>query len=152
MPKVRSSIEIAAPVARVFDYVADPKHLLEIWPNMVEITNITPHADGGTGFDWVYRMAGIKVRGHSEDVEFVRNECVVSRSEAGIPNTFRWLYDGAGDATMLTLEVDYDAPTSVFGRLARPILDRINRRDARTLLRNLKTRMERPAAGGTVQA
>ena len=151
MPTVRRSIEIAAPVAQVFDYVADPRHLLEIWPNMVEITNVAPHPDGGTGFDWVYKMAGVKVRGHSEDVEFVRNQCVVSRSEAGIPNTFRWRYDDKDGATALTLEVDYEPPRSVFGRLARPFLDRINRRDAETLLKNLKTRMERPP-GATVKA
>jgi len=151
MTKIRRSIEIAAPVERVFEYVADPKHLLEIWPNMVEITNITPHPDGGTGFDWVYRMAGIKVRGHSEDVEFVRNTCVVSRSDAGIPNTFRWIYDVKDGATLLTLEVDYEPPRSVLGRLARPILDRINQRDARNLLVNLKSRMEH-RTGDTVRA
>jgi len=146
MPTVTKSVAIAAPVERVFAYVADdPRHLLEIWPNMVEISNVQTHPDGGSGFDWVYKMAGIKVRGHSEDVEFARNARVVSRSESGIPNTFRWSYSGKDGETNLQLEVDYEVPKSVFGRLVRPILARINERDAETLLRNLKEEMERPA-------
>lgn len=146
MPTIRKSITIAAPVDRVFAYTTDPRHLPEVWPNLVEVTNVAPHPDGGSGFDWVYRMAGVKVRGHSEDVEFARNERVVSRSERGIPNTFRWSYAGADGTTELTLEVDYEPPSSLFGRLVRPLLARINERDATTLLRNLKSRLERAGA------
>lgn len=146
MATIRKSVTIAAPVDRVFDYVSDPRHLPEFWPNLVEVSNIAPHPDGGSGFDWTYRMAGIKVRGHSEDVEFARNQRVVSRSDSGIPNTFRWLYAGKDGATELTLEVDYEPPTSLFGRLVRPLLDRINDRDASALLRNLKAHFEAPAA------
>ena len=146
MPTIRKSIAISAPVDRVFDYVADPRHLPSIWPNLVEVSNVEPHADGGNGFDWVYRMAGIKVRGHSEDVDFVRNARIVSRSEAGIPNTFRWLYDGADGSTTVTLEIDYEAPRSIFGRLLRPMLGRINERDVDALLHGLKAALEPAAA------
>lgn len=142
MPTIRKTIAIAAPVERVFDYVADPTHLPAIWPNLVEVSNVTPHADGGNGFDWIYRMAGVKVRGHSEDVDFARNARLVSRSESGIPNTFRWLYDADAGATRVTLEVDYQPPKGLFGRLVAPLLGRINERDAETLLRNLKRRLE----------
>jgi uncharacterized membrane protein len=146
MTTIRKSISIGAPVERVFDYVTDPRHLPEVWPNMVEISKVARHADGGSGFDWTYRMAGIKVRGHSEDIEFARNQRVVSRSESGIPNTFRWFYAAKDGTTELTIEVDYDPPTSLFGRMVRPLLDRINDRDATTLLRNLKAHFEAPSA------
>ena len=146
MPTIRKSIAIAAPVERVFEYVADPRHLPAIWPNLIEVSNVTPHAGGGNGFDWVYRMAGVKVRGHSEDVDFVPNARIVSRSQAGIPNTFRWLYDGADGSTTVTLEVDYEAPKSIFGRLLRPMLGRINERDADALLHGLKAALEPAAA------
>ncbi len=146
MATIRRSITIGAPVDRVFDYVTDPTHLPEVWPNLVEVTNVAPHPDGGFGFDWTYRMAGVKVKGHSEDVEFARNQRVVSRSQSGIPNTFRWSYAGHDGATDLTLEVDYQAPASLFGRLLRPLLDRVNERDATNLLRNLKAHFEQPAA------
>jgi uncharacterized membrane protein len=148
MSTIRKTITIGAPVDRVFDYVTDPRHLPEVWPNLVEVSNVAPHPDGGFGFDWIYRMAGIKVRGHSEDVEFARNACVVSQSESGIPNTFRWSYAGKDGATELTLEVDYDVPRGLFGRMLRPLLDRINERDASTLLRNLKAHFE-PAGAAT---
>ena len=152
MPTIHKTIAIAAPVERVFDYVADPRHLPEIWPNLAEVSNVTPHADGGSGFDWVYRMAGVKIRGHSEDIEFARNRRVVSRSRAGIPNTFRWSSEPDEGATTVTLEIDYDVPGSLFGRLLRPVIGRLNERDAQTLLDNLKAQMERPAQQPQVHA
>jgi uncharacterized membrane protein len=145
MPTIRKTIDIAAPVDRVFAFVADPRHLPEIWPSLVEVSNVTPHAGGGNGFDWVYKMIGVKVRGHSEDVEVVPNARMVSRSESGIPNTFRWLYEGADGTTHLTVEIDYEVPTPVIGRLLRPLVGKLNELDAETLLRNLKSRMEQPA-------
>ncbi len=145
MPTIQKTIAIAAPVERVFDYVADPTHLPTIWPTLVEVSNVVPHEGGGNGFDWVYKMMGVKVRGHSEDVEFVRNSRVVSRSKAGIPNTFRWQYDAKDGTTNVTLKIDYEVPAGVFGRLMKPVVGRINERDAQTLLTNLKAVMERPS-------
>lgn len=142
MSTIHKSITIDAPVERVFDYVSDPTHLPEFWPNMIEVKNVVPHPEGGAGFDWTYRMAGIKVRGHSEDIEFKRNRCVVSRSERGIQNVFRWSYAEKDGGTEVTLDVDYEAPRSLFGRVVRPLLDRVNDRDASTLLRNLKAHFE----------
>ena len=145
MPSIKKSVTIAAPVDEVFAYVSDPRHLPEVWPNLVSVTNVESHPDGGSGFDWVYRMAGIKLRGHSEDVEFSRNQRVVSQSKSGMPNTFRWTYAGQDGKTELTLEVDYEPPASVFGRLLRPVLDRVNERDATALLANLKAHFQPPA-------
>ena len=145
MPTIQKTIAIAAPVERVFDFVTDPTHLPRIWPTLVEVSNVRPHPDGGSDFDWVYKMMGVKVRGHSEDVEFVRNSRVVSRSESGIPNTFRWQYDAKDGTTDVTLEIDYEVPAGVFGRLMKPLVGRINERDAQTLLTNLKAVMERPS-------
>lgn len=142
MPTIKKSVTIAAPAERVFEYVSDPRHLPEFWPNMVEVSNVVGHPDGGSSFDWTYKMAGIKVRGHTDDIQYARNQCVVSRSEKGIPNTFRWSYDGHDGTTDLTLEVEYQVPGSVFGVFLRPLLGRINERDATTLLRNLKAHFE----------
>jgi carbon monoxide dehydrogenase subunit G len=91
-------------------------------------------------------MAGIRFKGHSHTVECKPNQLVVDRNEGGIPSTFRWSYEKAADATRVTLDVDYDLP-KILGKLAAPVLRRINEREAETLLGNLKTRMEaRPTA------
>lgn len=140
MPTIRRSISITAPVDQVFDYVADPTHLPEFWPSMVAVDNVARRPDGAAGFDWTYKMAGMKFRGHSEPVEFERNKRNVSRSERGIKNTFRWLYDSHDGATDVTLEVDYEVP--VFGKLLEGVVGRRNEREAETMLQNLKRKLE----------
>lgn len=139
MATIRRSIKIRAPLERVFDYLADPTHLPEIWPSMVAIRNVQVHATGSS-FDWDYKLLGMRIHGHSDPVELVKNERQVTRSVNGIPNTFRWLYASQGGETEVTLEVDYVVP--VLGRLAEGMVGRVHQREAETLLGNLKRKME----------
>lgn len=139
MATIRRSISIRAPVDRVFDYLADPRHLPEIWPSMVAVQNIEPR-DNGTSFDWDYKLLGMRIHGHSDPVELVRNERLVTRSAKGIPNTFRWLFATRADQAEVTLEVDYEVP--VLGRLAEGMVGRVHQREAETLLQSLKRKLE----------
>jgi len=139
MATLRTSIAIHAPVARVFDYVADPNHLPAIWPAMRAVRNVIPHAEGAS-FDWDYRLLGVTIHGHSDPIEQVPNLRQVTKSVRGIPNTFRWLYAERDGATEVTLEVDYSSP--IPGRLAERLVGRANEREAETLLANLKRVME----------
>lgn len=144
MATIRKSIAIRAPVDRVFDYVADPRNLPEIWPSLVEVRNVESHPTGNS-FDWDYKLLGMRIHGHSDPVELVRNARQVTRSVTGIPNTFRWMYGCRGEDTEVTLEVDYEVP--VLGRLGAGIVGRVNEREAQTMLANLKRKMEAsPAA------
>jgi uncharacterized membrane protein len=139
MATIRRSISIRAPVDRVFDYLADPTHLPEIWPSMVAIRNVEPR-ENGTSFDWDYKLLGMRIHGHSDPVELVRNQRLVTRSVKGIPNTFRWLFANKAGETEVALEVDYEVP--VLGRLAEGMVGRVHQREAETLLNNLKRKME----------
>lgn len=139
MPTIRRSITIHAPVERVFDYVADPAHLPEVWPSLVEVRNVEDH-ETGKSFDWDYKLLGVRIHGHSDPVERVQNERLVSRSVRGIPNTFRWLYTSHGEDTDVALEVDYQSPLP--GRLGERLVGKANEREAQTLLTNLKRKME----------
>ncbi|HEX3758052.1 MAG TPA: SRPBCC family protein [Kofleriaceae bacterium] len=143
MPIIRKSIAIRAPVDRVFEYVGDPRNLLEIWPSLVAVSNIESHPTG-TSFDWDYQLMGLRIHGHTDPVEQVRYARQVTHSATGIPNTFRWFYSSRGDETDVTLEVEYEVP--VLGRLASGIVGRVNEREAYILLANLKRRMEADAA------
>ncbi|HEY5950530.1 MAG TPA: SRPBCC family protein [Kofleriaceae bacterium] len=139
MGTIRRSISIHAPVERVFEYLADPTHLPEIWPSLVDVRNVESHPEGKS-FDWDYKLLGLRIKGHSDPVELVPNEKLVTRSVKGIPNTFRWLSTGSGSETEVVLEVDYTSPLP--GRLAEKVVDKTNAREAKTLLANLKQKME----------
>ena len=146
MATIRKSIAIRAPVDQVFDYIGDPRNLPEIWPSLVEVRNVESHP-AGNSFDWDYKLLGMRIHGHSDPVESVRNARQVTHSATGIPNTFRWIYGCRGEDTEVTLEVDYEVP--VLGRLATGLVGRLNEREAQTMLANLKRRMEaQPGAPG----
>jgi uncharacterized membrane protein len=139
MATIRRSISISSPVDRVFEFVADPRNLPEIWPSLVEVRNVQSHP-AGASFDWDYKLLGMRIHGHSDPIEKIQNERLVSRSAKGIPNTFRWIYASRDDQTDVTLEVDYEVP--VLGRLAERMVGRVNEREAEILLRNLKRKLE----------
>jgi carbon monoxide dehydrogenase subunit G len=138
---IQRSIAIHAPAARVFEQLDEPDHLLEIWPSLAEVSNARVEPDGRHAFDWAYRMAGVRFRGHCDTVEIDRGRRRVDHNEGGIPSTFRWTFEPRGPDTDVKLEIDYELP-GLLGFVAGPVLRVLNEREAETLLQNLKLRIE----------
>lgn len=145
MVMISRSIEIDAPVEQVFSFFTKPENLLEIWPSMVEVSNARSAPDGSHSFDWVYKMGGMRFRGHSDSIEVEKNKRVVSKNEKGIPSTFEYLYEKLGNRTRLTMNVDYSLPSQLLTKIADPVLRRINENESEVVLANLKARMEHRA-------
>jgi uncharacterized protein YndB with AHSA1/START domain len=142
MVKIEKTVEIKAPVEKVFKYLVEPTDLPEIWPSMVEVKQVEKLPNGGTKFHWVYKMAGMRFEGDNETTEFVANKHVVTENKTGIPSTFDWTYKPENGGTKLTVHTEYTVPVPLLGKLAEPIILRINEHEMDTLLSNLKTRME----------
>lgn len=142
MEKLRKYIFIEASPTKIFNYLTDAQHLPEIWPSMVEVSNLQTRPDGAHSFDWTYKMAGMKFHGHADTVEVQRDRLRLVRNASGIPSTFRWTFEARDGGTDLALEVEYEMPGKLLGRLAAPFLRRLNEREADTFVHNLKERME----------
>ncbi len=142
MAKIEKTIFINAPVERVFAFMARPENLPEIWPSLQEVRNVRPLPNGGYSYDWTYKMAGIRIEGHAEWTEFVENQRIVDKNEGSIPSTFVWIYQPEGAGTRVSVSVDYTIPSAVLGKMAEPIVHKMNEREAETVLANLKARME----------
>ncbi len=142
MERIRKSIFIDAPPSKVFGYLSDPRHLPDVWPSMVDVTNVHTKADGANDFDWTYKMAGVTFHGHAETLEVKRDELRVFRNEKGIPSTFRWAFEPHAKGTEFTAEVEYEIPGKVLGHLAAPLIRRINEREAQAMLENTKEAVE----------
>jgi uncharacterized membrane protein len=142
MARVSKSIVIEAPVSKVFSYMNNPKNLPEIWPSMVEVRDVQKLPNGGMSFYFVYKMAGVRLEGFSEDTEFNFNHCTVTRSSGGINGQMTLVYEATGQAARVTLVDEYRLPEPVVGKLAEELVIRINEFEAEALLANLKTRME----------
>jgi uncharacterized membrane protein len=143
MAKLKGTISIHAPVEKVFGYMADPTNLPEIWPSMVEVKDVKKTPDGAvSGYNWVYKMAGMRFEGTSETSEAVANQRVVVKNVTGIPSTFVWTYQPEDGGTKLTVEVEYTVPVPLLGKLAEAFIVKQNEHEADVMLANLKARME----------
>ncbi len=144
MLKIERTITIAAPTDRVFDFVADPRNLLEIWPSIIEVKDIRPLASGGTQFAFVYKMAGFRFEGVSEDTEYVRPDHLFLKTTGGAESTFEWRFLPIGNETRVSLMVTYTVPGALLGKLAEPLIAKLNEHESELLLNNLKLRLEQP--------
>ncbi len=142
MREVKKSVEINAPLERVWEFLTQPKNLPGIWPSMVEVRNVQRRADGWNAFDWTYKMAGLRFHGHAAPVEIRKNERMVMHNESGIPSTFRWTFEGRGATTVVTCEATYSLPTPVVGRIAEAVLVRFNEHELEAVLVNAKATLE----------
>jgi len=142
MVKTGKTITIKATVEKIFSYISEPTSLPEIWPSLVEINDVKPLPNGGHSNRWVYKMAGIRLEGSSEDIEFVPNQRLVSKTKGGVDSTQTWIIEPEADGTKVTFRVEYTVPIPVLGKLAEAIIVKMNEREGDLLLDNLKARME----------
>ena len=143
MPKGETTIIINAPVEKVFSYLQDePTNLLEIWPSMVDVKDVQQLPHGGTSFRWAYRMAGIRFEGTSEDIEYVANQRVVTKTKGGIEATYTWTFQPEDGGTKMTVVTEWTVPIPVLGKLAEALIVRQQEREFDLVLANLKDRME----------
>ncbi len=142
MAKLKKSVTINAPVKKVFDYMADPKNLPEVWPSMVEVKDVKPSPKGGYDFSWTYKMAGIRIEGASVTTEFIADRHNVTESTKGIQSKFTWDYKPEAGGTKLDVQVEYTVPVPVLGKLAEAFIIKQNDHEFDALLANLKARME----------
>ncbi len=147
MQKLVGTIEIKAPVQRVYDFINQPKNLPSVWTAMVEVSNVKPGAGGSFDFDWIYKMAGFHLKGHTTVLEAQPGKRLRTRSEGAIASTFDGKFEGLdGGVTRLTCEVEYEIPTPLVGKLAEAIVARLNKREQDATLANLKDMMEQEKA------
>jgi uncharacterized membrane protein len=142
MPKIEKSIRIDAPVEKIFDYWTEPANLPEFWPSVVEVKDRQRLPNGGNFFRWVYKMAGMRFEGSSEDVEYVANQRTVTECKGGIDSTITVTLQPEGDGTQVAFEVEYTVPVPLLGKLAEAAIVRLNQNEIELLLANLKARME----------
>ena len=142
MTKLIKMINIEAPTDEVFDFILEPTKLIEVWPNLVEATDIEKLPNGGTKFNWKYKMAGMTFDGTSEDFEVIEDERIVSKTEGGIDSTITWICEGQEARTKLTVETDYSVPVPLLGKLAEKLIVKSDEREMSTLLENIRDRLE----------
>lgn len=142
MVTIEKSIVVKASPTKVFDYMRDPAHLPEIWPSMVEVKDVADLPNGGHRYHWIYKMAGVRLEGDSETVEFEPDKHIVQKGTGQIPSTFDWTFTPENGSTKVNTKVEYEIPETLLGKLAKPFIVKLNEREAESFLGNLKDRIE----------
>jgi len=142
MMRIQKSVFVQAPIEKVFDYLNDPQKLAEYWPGMVAVKDVETLPNGGTCFNYTYKMAGILFEGKSEDIEIVPLKRMVSVTSGGIDGKVTWELEQAENGTKVLLENVYSLPVPLLGKLAEPMINKLSENEADAILANLKTCME----------
>ena len=142
MAKMEKSVFVRAPVEQVFGYMDEPTTLPEIWPSLLEASDVRRLPNGGKEWAWVYKMAGLRYEGASTDAEWEANQRVVSKTKGGVESTITWTYQPEDGGTKVTVEAEYSVPVPLVGKLAEAFIVKVNEHEGELLLANLKARME----------
>ncbi len=143
MLQFEKSIVIPAPVEEVFDYVADRSHLATIWPSLIAIKDVKRLPNGGSAFQYVYKMAGWRLEGTGSDSEYVAKERIITKLTGGVEGTITFRFDSVSPKqTKVILAVVYAMPKEAAQPVGEPFVAQMNEQEAELVLRNLKTRFE----------
>ena len=141
MAKLLKSVTINTPIDKVFNYISDSRNLPEIWPSLQEIRNFKKLPGGRTTDSWVYKMAGIRLKG-TTTTHYVENVEVISKTEGGVKSIQIWTFKPIDGGTIVTVDVEYTIPIPVLGKLAEKIVVMMNEHEGDVVMSNLKSRME----------
>lgn len=135
MMSLSHSIVIDAPQEAVFAYVTDPEKMAEWLPNMVAAHSIVGRGEGQQ-YEWTYKLSGILFHGESVVVEYVPHTLAVHQTIGSVNSVWHFRVAPEGDRSKFTLDVSYEVPVPILGRLAEHV---IRRRDARLVNLALET-------------
>ncbi len=144
MLTVDSSIVIAAPVERVFDYVADYRNATTWMRNFSRFEPVGEKAYGLGARSLVEgTILGVPFRTELQVVEFVRCSRLTSRSTGSLRSLSRWLFKPVANGTEVSFSAQYQPPRVIPGpEPARHLLQRELRKGAEQSLLNLKRAIE----------
>ncbi len=141
MAVIRRSIDINAPLSKVFEFVASPKNWTTYLTSLVKVENFsTEDLQSGTTFEWTYRMMGMDFNGKGQILEYEKDRLYKMRMEGHFPITETFRFEGNDQKTTLTVEIEYELPGKVLGVLAdKMVLEKLNVKEADGVLERIKT-------------
>ncbi|RMG70080.1 MAG: hypothetical protein D6710_07710 [Nitrospirae bacterium] len=144
MAVITRSVEVNAPLEKVFDFVASPENWTRYVTSLIAVENVSDiPIKAGTTFDWTYRMLGMDFKGKGKVLEYEKNSRFKMVMEGQFPITETYLFDGDDKKTKLTVQIEYELPGKLLGVLAdRVVVEKLNVKEADTVLDKVKTLCE----------
>ena len=145
MPVVTKSMEIKAPVEKVFQVVTDPDNWTKYVSNLVEVTDLSQDIPAKCStFAWKYRMMGFTFGGTGTVTDNQPGESFAMAFESKFPIKESYVFKDAGDGvTVLEVTIDYEMPSpmkAMFGDSS--VMEKINDMESRGVLEKVRALCE----------
>jgi uncharacterized membrane protein len=118
MTEIKQSINILAPLNKVFEYASDYRKWPEFFRGLSEVKPVT-EATRSDGARFIYKVAvlGMKVTVGTEFQQFKENEGWIGKSFKGIEHQTQWIFKKANGNTEFTFIQKYKFPIYFGGKL-----------------------------------
>ncbi len=144
MAKLTRSIEIDAPVEKVFDFAMDVGKLWTSWPEEVAVRDVELAPDGvGTSAVVFTHLFAIHMEGKVEYVEVVPNERIVAKAHFfGESPTWVYTFEPIDGGTKLTAEGEWNVKFPAVGKSLEGMMVKSHDKGLESLLDTVKARVE----------
>ncbi len=142
MVGVSDTTQVEAPVPEVFAFLDDPHNHVEITPSLVSVEDVQPLDNGGKRAGFVYGIAGVKLSGELVQTVHEPEDRMTFALGGQLPGEIDVRLESSGEGTRVTYAAEYEIPGRALSRVAEPFVRQYNRRELRTVLENLRTRLE----------
>ena len=144
MARIDKEIILEVPLEKVFGYISEPRNLPEIWPSLMEVTDVQSLPNGGYSARWVYKMVGMRFEGTAENTTVSPNRLIIIETKGGIGSTITWTFrslENMENAIRVTFAIEYTIPVPILGKFAKPIITKINHQEMKLMIANLQVRL-----------
>lgn len=144
---------INAPVAGVFDYVDDYRNTTKYMKDLVKWTPTTEVTHGkGSKFEVGMKAGPATLNSVVNINAWTQNRVIGWKSLEGFKQAGTWSFQGKGDTTDVTFEMEYEFGGGIAGRMLGRAAEPIVRSNLEASVRNLKAQTEKLAAASGKRA
>lgn len=145
MPTFEHTIEIAAPLDRVFEFGNDPENWRRTAPSLTDI-EVVEETDDGLRLTGTWKMLGMSTDGEMEFEIVEPNRHTVTRFESpGMTGELHYHYSETDAGTKVVQQADYEFGDSLRERVMEPVAKRYNKRQFKNTLQTSKELIEAEA-------
>lgn len=147
MAKLSRSVEIEAPVEKVFDFATDIGKFWTSWPEEVAVRDVELKPDGvGSSARLFTHFFAIHMEGTMEYTEFVPNERIVAKTHFfGESPTWVFTFEPADAGTKMTAEGEWHVRVPAVGKRLEGMMVKGHEEGLESLLATVKSRVETEA-------
>ncbi|ELZ32018.1 bacterio-opsin [Halogeometricum pallidum JCM 14848] len=142
MPTFEHTVEIAAPIERVFAFDSNPENWSRTMASLRDL-EIVEETDEGTRMHATYKLLGISLDTEMQMTIVEPNAHIAITTESpGMKGEVHNYFSETDSGTKVVLQADYEFGDSLRNRLLEPVATRYNNRQFKNHLQNTKDVIE----------